>query len=52
MSYDFDMCLGDGCPIRDDCRRYTSIGVAPEPYYVMMVPPYKEGVCTEQLKIK
>lgn len=44
MSYDYDMCDGVNCPVRDYCLRHTMLENAPRPVWVMQ-GEYRDGMC-------
>lgn len=40
---DFTMCSGDGCPLKDDCKRFLA---SPSDYQSFFVnPPVVNGKC-------
>ena len=41
MGYDFDLCMGQECPIKAKCKRYQpEVILSPQPYWVY----YYEGM--------
>jgi len=40
---DITMCLGSGCPYKEDCYRFTTKPSDYQSYF--MEPPFKDGKC-------
>jgi hypothetical protein len=42
---DISMCLGDGCPLKDGCYRFTAVPDMWQSYFT--IPPHKDGQCAD-----
>ena len=47
MSYDFDLCMGHECPIKDKCKRYKpEVILSHQPYWIYYYKGmYRDGKC-------
>jgi hypothetical protein len=45
------ICEGKRCPIKDTCLRFTSPTSDHRTRQEYLSPPYKDGECTEHIKI-